>query len=109
MPLGYGITNLVARTTATADQLSAHELAEGARLLEQKVARYAPKVVAVLGVGAYRMAFARPKAVLGPQSEELAGARLWLLPSPSGLNAHYQLPQLAALFAEVREAAARMR
>jgi TDG/mug DNA glycosylase family protein len=102
---GYGITNLVARATATADEVSAAELAEGGRFLEEKVARHAPRVVAVLGVGAYRAAFRRRQAGVGPQPEELAGARLWVLPNPSGLNAHYQLPQLAELFWELREAA----
>lgn len=95
---GIGITNLVARATASAAELSAAELARGRRRLEAKVRRLAPRVVAVLGIGAYRTAFARPRAGLGPQPERLAGAALWVLPNPSGLNAHYTLRDLAALF-----------
>ncbi len=101
---GYGITNLVARATATADELSAKELVGGARLLEKKIARYRPQVVAFLGVTAYRTAFGRPKAKLGRQEEKLAESEVRVLPNPSGLNAHYRLAGLAALFAELREA-----
>jgi TDG/mug DNA glycosylase family protein len=99
---GLGITNLAARTTARAQELSRAELVEGRGVLEGKVRRFKPQVVAVLGVSAYRVAFQKPKAVLGEQSEPLAGARLWILPNPSGLNAHYQLPELAKRFAELR-------
>jgi double-stranded uracil-DNA glycosylase len=99
---GYGITNIVNRATATADQLSADELVAGARRLARKVKRYRPLVVAVLGLSAYRLAFRRPKATIGPQSERIADATLWVLPNPSGLNAHYQLPELARLFEELR-------
>jgi TDG/mug DNA glycosylase family protein len=101
---GYGITNLVARATATADQLAPAELVQGHKRLAAKVRRYQPQVVALLGIGAYRTAFARPKAALGPQPETLGSARLWVLPNPSGLNAHYQLADLAQKFREVREA-----
>jgi TDG/mug DNA glycosylase family protein len=102
---GYGITNLVARATATADELADDELIAGARRLARKVRRYRPASVAFLGVTAYRTAFARKDAALGPQKVQFAGARLWVLPNPSGLNAHYQLADLARAFAELRAAA----
>ena len=104
LPLGYGITNLVARTTATADELSTEELLAGKKRLERKVKRYIPRVVAVLGIGAYRTAFQEPKAVLGRQPKKLVNAVLWILPNPSGLNAHYQLSDLADQFRMLREA-----
>lgn len=99
---GYGITNLVGRATAGANELTAGELLEGGRRLERKVRRYRPRVVAVLGIGAYRQAFRRPKAVLGPQREGIGGSALWVLPNPSGLNAHYQIDDLAEVFRELR-------
>ncbi len=99
---GYGITNLVARATATAAELEPTEFLAGALRLERKVKRYRPKWVAVVGIGAYRTAFRRPKAVIGPQEEHLGPARLWLLPQPSGLNANHQLPELAAAFGALR-------
>lgn len=102
---GLGITNVVDRATATADQLDDSELTEGAKSLEAKVRRRRPRFLAVLGVGAYRTAFARPKAQLGLQPETLGATRLWVLPNPSGLNAHYQLADLARLFAQLRHAA----
>jgi TDG/mug DNA glycosylase family protein len=102
---GCGVTNLVARATATAAELARAELVAGRQRLEATVSPYRPRFVAVLGISAYRAAFKRPKAVLGPQPETLAGAGLWLLPNPSGLNAHYQLQELAGLFRELREAA----
>ncbi|WP_305794736.1 G/U mismatch-specific DNA glycosylase [Myxococcus sp. CA040A] len=102
---GLGITNVVDRATATADLLDKSELTEGARSLEAKVRRYHPRFLAVLGMGAYRTAFARPKAQLGLQEETLGTTRLWVLPNPSGLNAHYQLPDLARLYAQLRLAA----
>jgi TDG/mug DNA glycosylase family protein len=102
---GYGITNLVARATATADELTRAELGAGRRRLERRTRRNAPAWVAVLGVGAYRVAFGRPLAAVGPQPETLAGARLWVLPNPSGLNAHYQLPDLVREFAGLYAAA----
>lgn len=101
----YGITNLVARATATAAELLREEFLAGARRLERKVKRYEPGWVAVVGIGAYRMAFNRPRAVIGPQPERLGPARLWLLPQPSGLNANHQLPALAAAFGDLRRAA----
>lgn len=99
---GYGITNLVGRATAGAHELSMEELLEGARRLVRKVRRYHPRVVAVLGIGAYRQAFRRPRAVLGPQREAIGGSALWVLPNPSGLNAHYQIDDLAAVYRELR-------
>lgn len=101
---GFGITNVVARATASADALSAGELAEGGRALEARVRRYQPRFLAVLGVGAYRTAFARPKARLGLQPERSGATRLWVLPNPSGLNAHYQLAELSRLFRALRDA-----
>lgn len=101
---GYGITNLVPRATATADELLAEELVAGKRRLESKVKRFQPRVVAVLGISAYRTAFVQKAAQLGKQSEELAGTGLWVLPNPSGLNAHYQLANLVEHFRILREA-----
>ncbi len=103
LPLGYGITNLVARATATAAEVSEAELLAGGRGLAEKVAVYQPRVVAVLGIGAYRLAFRRPKAVLGPQDEGLGEAPLWILPNPSGLNAHYTPAALTEVYREFRE------
>ena len=102
---GYGITNLVARATATADELTADELLAGGRVLARKVRRYRPRYVAFLGIGAYRTAFGRPAASPGRQPEGLGGAGVWVLPNPSGLNAHYRLADLARLYAELRRAA----
>lgn len=102
---GVGVTNLVARATARADELSAAELAAGAAVLEEKVARLAPRVVAVLGITAYRAAFRRPGAVAGRQPEDLGGAQLWVLPNPSGLNAHETPDSLAAAYREAAVAA----
>jgi double-stranded uracil-DNA glycosylase len=102
--LGLGITNLVDRASAGAADLTPEELRAGAERLTAKVARTRPEMVAILGVGAYRTAFARPKATVGPQPDPIGGARAWVLPNPSGLNAHYQLPALAAAFAALRRA-----
>lgn len=102
---GYGLTNLVARSTATADELSRQELIHGRQLLERKVRRYAPRWVAIVGIGAYRTAFGRPRATIGQQAEHLAGARVWLLPNPSGLNANHQPADLARAFRALRLAA----
>ena len=99
---GLGITNLAARPTRAASELRAEELREGARTLEALVGRWAPKLVAVVGVTAYRVAFGRPQAGLGLQPETLGGRPVWVLPNPSGLNAHHQLPELARLFGEAR-------
>nr|WP_091405212.1 G/U mismatch-specific DNA glycosylase [Micromonospora saelicesensis] len=102
--LGLGITNMAARASARADELSTEELLDGAAILTGKVARYRPRWVAVVGVTAYRIGFQRPKATFGPQPESLAGARLWVLPNPSGLNAHFTPVTLGLAFAELRTA-----
>ena len=99
---GLGITNVVDRPTRTAAELSPEELEAGGAALARLVARYRPRAVAVLGVTAWRAAFRRPKAVLGVQPERVGGAVTWVLPNPSGLNAHHQLPDLARLYAQVR-------
>jgi len=104
LEIGCGITNLVARETAGADELDADELRAGGRALERKVRRYHPGWVAVLGVGAYRTAFAEPGARVGRQSRRIGDAGVWVLPNPSGLNAHYQIDDLARSFAELRAA-----
>jgi double-stranded uracil-DNA glycosylase len=101
-----GITNLVPRTTATAAELSAGEIERGARELQRRLAPLHPRFVAVLGIGAYRTGFDRRDASLGPQEDDLGGARLWVLPNPSGLNAHYQLDDLIERFRALREAVA---
>jgi len=104
LQLGLGITNVVARATAAAAELTNGDFIEGGRRLRTKVLRYRPRFVAVLGVGAYRQAFAKPKALIGEQAERIHAARVWVLPNPSGLNANYQLPDLARLFRELRVA-----
>jgi TDG/mug DNA glycosylase family protein len=109
LALGYGITNLVPRATATADELSPDELVAGRRRLESKLKRYQPQVVAVLGIGAYRTAFKQKAATLGQQPERLANVMIWVLPNPSGLNAHYQLANLVEHFHELRQVVERER
>jgi len=101
---GYGITNVVKRATATADLLTKEEIVAGGERLRAKVFRYRPRVLAVLGVGAYRTAFNQPKAKVGRQEDVIGNTVLWVLPNPSGLNANYQPAQLAKLFRELREA-----
>jgi TDG/mug DNA glycosylase family protein len=102
---GIGITNVVARATARADEVSASEMREGGRRLVATVERLRPRVVAILGVTAYRQAFERPAAVLGLQPEQLGGAELWVLGNPSGLNAHETVDTLAESFRSVARAA----
>jgi double-stranded uracil-DNA glycosylase len=97
-----GITNLVARATSAADELTADELRRGRRRLAAKVRRYRPRCVAVLGIGAFRTAFGRPRAVMGLQPEPFGGAALWVLPNPSGLNASHQPADLARAFRALR-------
>ncbi len=104
---GLGITNVVARATARADELSPAELVAGGAVLAGLVRSWRPRYLAVLGVTAYRTAFGRPKAVMGPQDDTIGGAPVWVLPNPSGLNAHYTVDTLAEAFAELREAAFR--
>ena len=101
---GIGITNLVNRATAAAAELGTEELRDGADRLRRTVREYRPRSVAVVGIDAYRKAFDAAKAPPGRQPERLEGALLWVLPNPSGLNAHYQLDALAAVFAELRNA-----
>ncbi|WP_432251003.1 G/U mismatch-specific DNA glycosylase [Streptomyces sanyensis] len=103
--LGLGITNVVARATARADELTAEEYREGGRLLAEKVARLRPGWLAVAGVTAYRAAFGERGASVGPQQRTVGGTRVWVLPNPSGLNAHWSLDAMAAAYAELRTAA----
>ncbi|MER7621104.1 G/U mismatch-specific DNA glycosylase [Streptomyces sp. NPDC126503] len=102
---GLGITNVVARPTARADELSREEYREGGRILAEKVERLAPRLLAVVGVTAYRTAFDEPKAVIGPQERTVGATRVWVLPNPSGLNAHWTAATMAEEFARLREAA----
>ena len=104
--LGLGITNLVARATAQAAELDDAELRAGREHLAALTRSHRPRVVAILGVTAYRTAFGQPKGSTGPQPDRLGDAQLWVLPNPSGLNAHWPLDQIAAAFAAVRAAAA---
>ena len=104
LEVGVGVTNLVARATAQAAELTDDELQAGARRLVAKVRRLRPAYVAFVGLGAYRTAFARPKAAVGPLPEGVGEARAWLLPNPSGLQAHYQLPELVTAFRALRQA-----
>jgi double-stranded uracil-DNA glycosylase len=105
LTVGLGITNLVARATARADELSTAELRAGARQLAAKVADLHPRWLAVVGVTAFRVAFARPHAAVGPQPERIGATRVWVLPNPSGLNASWPAPRLEAAFRELRLAA----
>jgi TDG/mug DNA glycosylase family protein len=103
---GVGITNLVARATVAADELTDDEIRAGRPRLARKVRRYRPRAVAVVGIGAYRVAFGRPRATFGRQPDDLAGALVWVLPNTSGLNAHYQAAGFARAFRELRDAVA---
>ncbi len=100
---GLGVTNLVDRATRGANDLTKRELREGAGRLRHKLLCYRPRVVAVLGLGAYRQAFASPRAGLGRQPEAIGGSVVWVLPSPSGANAYYQPPVLVACMKELRQ------
>ena len=102
---GLGITNLVARATARADELTDDEVRAGVEPLRRLVRRWKPDFVAFLGISTYRIAFDVAKAGVGEQPERFEGARVWVLPNPSGLNAHYQQPALTAAYAELRRAA----
>jgi len=103
--LGLGITNVVARASARADELSPTELIEGGAVLAALAERWQPRFLAILGVTAYRTAFGRPKAAVGPQDHEIGGARIWVLPNPSGLNASWTAPRLAEAFRDLRMSA----
>ena len=100
---GYGITSFCKRTTARADELTAEEYIAGGKALVKKLEKYKPRNLAVLGITAFRAAFQQPKAKLGLQDEKIAGVPVWVLPNPSGLNAHYQANDLAVLFRELHE------
>ncbi len=105
LDLGLGITNVVDRPSARADELTKAEFRAGGENLERKVLEYAPDWLAVVGVTAYRDAFGLPKAAMGRQERTIGPTRVWILPNPSGLNAHYTLPKLAIAYAELRTAA----
>jgi TDG/mug DNA glycosylase family protein len=102
---GLGVTNLVARGSARAEELTADELRAGAVALARKVRRLRPRWLAVVGVSAYRVAFAEPRAVVGPQDRTIGTTRVWVLPNPSGLNASWGIPRLVEAFTELRRAA----
>lgn len=102
---GLGVTNLVARATARADELTDAEVREGLPAVAALAQRWRPAYVAFLGMGAYRTATGDRRAQVGPQERELGGSRVWLLPNPSGLNASWQLPRLAEAYAALRQAA----
>lgn len=101
LTLGYGMTNIADRATARADELSYDELLAGQQTLAAKMQIYQPQILAILGISAYRIAFQQPKAQIGHQPTCLGNTAIWVLPNPSGLNAHYQLPDLAQVFHEL--------
>jgi TDG/mug DNA glycosylase family protein len=103
--LGLGLSNVASRATARADELTPEELRAGGEILAGKVAAYRPRWVAILGIGAYRTAFGRKDATIGPQPAKLADSPVWVLPNPSGLNAHWTAATLAEEFAKLRVAA----
>lgn len=100
--LGIGLTKLVHRATATAAELTDDEFRRGGRMIRRMVRKYKPRAVAFLGVGAYNAAYARKNTAMGPQTEALESAALWVLPNPSGLNANYQLPDFVRLFSRLK-------
>lgn len=106
---GYGITNLVSRATVMVHELTREELIEGRKRLENKISIFRPKCVAILGIGSYRKAFGRPKAVPGMQPEKIDGSAIWLLPNPSGLNAAYKPGDFARMFRELHLAVEEMK
>jgi TDG/mug DNA glycosylase family protein len=106
LELGFGLTNIAPRASARADELTAEELVEGRHRLQRKVRRYAPRWVAILGIGAYRVAFGIRNATLGPQTERIGPSGLWVLPNPSGLNANHLPTDLARAFRRLRRALA---
>jgi double-stranded uracil-DNA glycosylase len=99
---GIGVTNLATRATRAADDLTADELRAGAAELERTVRRHRPRLVAMVGLTAYRLAFGRPGAAMGLQGDEVGGRPVWVLPNPSGLNAHYKPADFARLYAQAR-------
>jgi len=104
LDLGLGITNIVNKATRVAEELMPDELRAGARALGRKVLRYRPRALAVLGLGAYRLAFARPRASVGLQPEPLGATAVWVLPNPSGRTASYRIEAFTRLFGELRDA-----
>ncbi|NEQ43446.1 MAG: G/U mismatch-specific DNA glycosylase [Leptolyngbya sp. SIOISBB] len=98
---GYGMTNIVARATARADELDNTELQQGYVDLVDKITQYRPQWLAILGITAYRVAFEQRQAKIGRQTTQIGDTKIWVLPNPSGLNAHYQLDDLASLYAEL--------
>jgi TDG/mug DNA glycosylase family protein len=104
LELGYGITNVVDHATAAAEELMAEDYLTGGKRLMKKVERYKPKVLAILGISAYRVAFGRKAATVGKQDERIGETELWVLPNPSGLNAHFQKPEMAKIFRELSQA-----
>jgi TDG/mug DNA glycosylase family protein len=109
LALGLGVTNIAARTTATAAELTLDELRNGKKRLERTVKRYRPRIVAIVGITAYRAAFDRPEAMLGEQPDRLFDSILWVLPNTSGLNAHHQAPDFERAFSELRRAVRRLK
>lgn len=101
LTFGYGLTNIVDRATARADELDAEELIAGHQQLAAKVQHYHPRCLAILGISAYRTAFKQPKATIGRQPETFHNTLIWVLPNPSGLNAHYQLDDLGQVYQEL--------
>jgi TDG/mug DNA glycosylase family protein len=106
LAVGVGVTNLVSRATASADELGRDELRRGRRNLERKAQRWRPGIIAFLGLTAYRTAFDRPAAVVGEQQEQLGTIRLWLLPNPSGAQAYYRIDAMVRSFRALRQAVA---
>lgn len=100
---GIGLTNIARRATARGDEVPKEDLARGGRTLVRKIRRHRPRSVAILGVTAYRVAFEAPAASMGDQQRTLGGAPLWVLPNPSGLNAHYQVADLARAYGVLRQ------
>lgn len=101
LEMNLGITNFIARATATADELGKEEYLAGGETLRKKVLKFQPKFLAILGIGAFRTAFNQPKAGLGLQSETIGATKIWVLPNPSGLNAHYQIADLIRVYGEL--------
>lgn len=105
LQLGCGLTNIVKRSSARAEEVTREELRAGAKTLRRKLARYRPRFLAVVGFGAYRVAFDQPRALAGPQPDRIGDTVVWLLPNTSGLNANHLPAQLALLFTDLRVAA----
>lgn len=109
LKLGLGITNVVLHATATASELKKEDFLQGGRMLRRRVRRYRPRIVAILGIEAYRKAFGHAEIEVGEQEQTIGEAKLWVLPNPSGLNANYQLEDFTRLFRKLRAAAIEIR